>query len=324
MPQKLNIGRMFKEYSLMHLGCMLFAFAWVGIVESAGGIGGGASGLALLIQYATGLPMGIGYIIINGILVAAALIIVGRGFGIKTVFCIASIALWLNVFGKILPHDLLGLANDKLLSAILGGALSGIGVGTCFLQGGSTGGTDIVAQIINKYRRVSYGRVVMVSDFAIIGSSFFIYQANPEFSSPLTMIIYGYVMVAVFSYTVDTILAGNKQSSQIFIFSKDYQRIADIITHELHRGVTILDGTGAYTGKPSKMLVVMCRKPETNGILRVVKDVDPSAFVTVGSVMGVYGQGFEAFDVRIKSQKHGKTTESKTIATAHEEAQKKI
>jgi uncharacterized membrane-anchored protein YitT (DUF2179 family) len=283
---------------------MLYAFTWASIVQSADGIGGGASGLALLVQYATGLPMGIGYIIINGVLVALALAIVGRNFGIKTIFGIASIALWLNVFYAVIPHDLLGLADDRLLSAILAGVLSGIGVGLCLLQGGSTGGTDIVAMIINKFRRVSYGRVVMVGDFAIIGSSWLIYHSRPDIANPLAMIIYGYVMVAVFSYTVDTMLAGNKQSSQIIVFTRRWAEISNEITHTLHRGVTILDGVGAYTGQPSKMLVILCRKYETNNVLRVVKENDPNAFVSVGSVMGVYGEGFDTIDVKKKKKNH--------------------
>lgn len=297
---KNSIARIVKEYGLIHLGCLIYAFSWAGIIESAGGIGGGASGLSLLIQYATGLPMGIGFIIINSVLILLALAIVGKNFGIKTIWGIASIALWLNLFGAFLPHDLLGLAEDKLLSSILGGVVSGIGVGICFMQGGSTGGTDIVAMIINKYRRVSYGRVVMVSDFVIIGSSYFVYHASGDFTNPLAMIIYGYVMVGVFSYTVDMMLAGNKQSSQLFIFSQHYDQIADTITHQLHRGVTIIDGTGAYTGQQSKMLIVLCRKYETNNILRIVKQHDPGAFVSVGSVMGVYGKGFEAIEVKNK------------------------
>ena len=302
MIKKINPGRLLKEYALIHFGCMLYAFTWASIVQSADGIGGGASGLALLMQYATGLPMGIGYIIINIVLVALALMIVGRNFGIKTIFGIASIALWLNVFNAVIPDNLLGLADDRLLSAILAGVLSGIGVGLCLLQGGSTGGTDIVAMIINKFRRVSYGRVVMVSDFAIIGSSWLIYHARPDIANPIAMIIYGYVMVAVFSYTVDTILAGNKQSSQIFVFTRRWAEISNDITHRLHRGVTILDGVGAYTGQPSKMLVILCRKHETNNILRVVKNHDPDAFVSVGSVMGVYGKGFEAIEVKNKKK----------------------
>ena len=302
MIKNINPGRLLKEYTLIHLSCILYAFTWAGIIESAHGIGGGASGLALLIQYATGLPMGIGYIIINAILVVASLIIVGRAFGLKTIFAIASIALWLNLWGAVLPDNLLGLADDKLLSAILAGAVSGIAVGICLLQGGSTGGTDIVAMIINKYRRVAYGRVVMVSDFTIIGASWFIYHARPDIDNALAMIIYGYVLVAVFTYTVDTMLAGNKQSSQILIFSRLYSEIAEEITQKLHRGVTILDGEGAYTGQPTKMLVVLCRKQETSNILRAVKQLDPEAFVSVSSVMGVYGKGFEDFDFKPKKK----------------------
>jgi uncharacterized membrane-anchored protein YitT (DUF2179 family) len=279
---------------------MIYAFTWASIVASAKGIGGGASGLAMLLQYATGFPMGLGYLFINLVLIVLALAIVGRNFGIKTIWGIGSIALWLNIFSAIVPPNLLGLGDDKLLSAILAGVLSGIGVGLCLLQGGSTGGTDIVAMIINKFRRVSYGRVVMVGDFVIIGSSWFVYHLRPDVSNPLAMIIYGYVMVGVFSYTVDTILAGNKQSSQIMVFSRMYAEIADDITHRLHRGVTIFDGVGAYTGQNSKMLVVLCRKQETSNILRAIKEHDPDAFVSVGSVMGVYGKGFDNIEVRHK------------------------
>jgi len=306
MIKNLKLWQLLRELALIHFGCMLYAFTWASVVSSADGIGGGASGLAMLIQYATGLPMGIGYTIINGGLVILAIIILGRGFGIKTIFGIASIALWLNIFPAVIPHDMLGLADDKLLSAILAGVLSGIGVGICLLQGGSTGGTDIVAMIINKFRRVSYGRVVLLTDFAIIGSSWFVYHntAAGTGTNPLAMIIYGYVLMAVFSYTVDTILAGNKQSSQIFIFSRNYAAIAAGINHTAHRGVTIMDGVGAYTGQSSKMLVVLCRKHETSNILRIVKQHDPEAFVSVGSVMGVYGKGFD--DIYVKPERNEK------------------
>lgn len=303
MKRQVDIKRLTKELILMHVGCMFYSFSWSAIVASADGIGGGSGGLAMLIQYATGFPMGLGFIVINALLLLVALFVVGPTFGIKTLWGIGSIALWLNVFPSVLPPDLLGLGDDKLLSAILAGVLNGIGVGLCLLQGGSTGGTDIAAMVINKFRRVSYGRIVMVSDFAIIGCSWFVYHLDPEVKNPLAMIIYGYVMVGVFSYTVDTILAGNKQSSQIFVFSRKYAEIAHAITHDLHRGVTILDGTGAYTGQPSKMLMVMCRKVESNNILRVVRDIDPEAFVSVGSVMGVYGKGFEAIEVKNKKLK---------------------
>ena len=284
-----------KEYILMALGCAGYAFAWSSIISPAGVIGGGASGLALVIEHATkgsallpdGLPMGTGFFIINAILITVAMLTVGVKFGAKTIYCIVMISVFLDLFGKLLGGDLLGIADDKMLSTILGAVVAGAGVSLSFHEGGSTGGTDIVWMIINHFKKVSYGRVLMMVDFFIIGGSYLVYGS-------ISTIIYGFVMVTVFGYTVDMIMAGNKQSSQIFIFSKNYQAIADKITGTLHRGVTIFDGVGAYTGNPSKMMIVICRKFETDIILKMVREEDPNAFLSVGTVMGVYGEGFEA------------------------------
>ncbi|MFQ8826381.1 MAG: YitT family protein [Alistipes sp.] len=156
------------------------------------------------------------------------------------------------------PDNVLGLADDKLLSAILGGALAGAGISICFTQGGSTGGTDIIALIINKYKTVSYGKILMLCDLIIIGCSLFIFKN-------ITSVIYGYVMVAVFGYTIDAVMAGNRQSAQILIVSPKYDLIAERIFSEMHRGVTLLDGEGWYTKTPTKVVMVVCRK--TTGIL---------------------------------------------------------
>ena len=284
-----------KEYILMALGCAGYAFAWSSIISPAGVIGGGASGLALVIEHATkgtallpdGLPMGTGFFIINAILITVAMLTVGVKFGAKTIYCIVMISIFLDLFGKFLGSDILGIADDKMLSTILGAVVAGAGVSLSFHEGGSTGGTDIVWMIINHFKKVSYGRVLMMVDFFIIAGSYLVYGS-------ISTIIYGFVMVTVFGYTVDMIMAGNKQSSQIFIFSKNYQAIADKITSTLHRGVTIFDGVGAYTGNPSKMMIVICRKFETDIILKMVREEDPNAFLSVGTVMGVYGEGFEA------------------------------
>ncbi|MBP3426249.1 MAG: YitT family protein [Rikenellaceae bacterium] len=290
-----SILKVIKEYVLMAVGCAGYSFAWSSIISPAGVIGGGASGLALVIEHATrgtallpdGLPMGTGFFIINAILITLAVLTVGVKFGAKTIYCIVMISVFLDVFGTFLSGDLLGIADDKMLSTILGAVVAGAGVSLSFHEGGSTGGTDIVWMIINHFKKVSYGKILMLVDFMIIASSYLVYGS-------ISTIIYGFVMVTVFGYTVDMIMAGNKQSSQIFVFSKNYKEIADKITSSLHRGVTILDGVGAYTGNPSKMLVVICRKFETDTILKIVKDSDPNAFLSVGAVMGVYGEGFEA------------------------------
>ena len=293
-----------KEYFLMALGCAGYAFAWSSIISPAGVIGGGASGLALVIEHATkgtallpdGLPMGTGFFIINAILIIVAMLTVGVKFGAKTIYCIVMISIFLDLFGKFLGSDILGIADDKMLSTILGAVVAGAGVSLSFHEGGSTGGTDIVWMIINHFKKVSYGRVLMMVDFFIIAGSYLVYGS-------ISTIIYGFVMVTVFGYTVDMIMAGNKQSSQIFIFSKNYQAIADKITSTLHRGVTIFDGVGAYTGNPSKMMIVICRKFETEIILKMVREEDPNAFLSVGTVMGVYGEGFEALPEASSSKK---------------------
>lgn len=291
---KTSAKRTLKEYLMMTLGVFLYAFAWVGIIIPADGVGGGASGMALLIYYATGgaagsgIPIGISYFVINAILLIAATFIIGAKFGIKTIYCIVVASLSMSALQQWMPADLLSLGSDKLLSAILGGACSGFGISLVLMQGGSTGGTDILAMIINKYRNISYGKVIMAADAVIIGCSYFIFKDLPT-------IIYGYVLTGAFSVTADWMLAGNKQSAQIFINSLKYSEIADMITDVMHRGVTVIDGVGWYTKKPAKIVMVACRKAEANIMLQRVKEIDPDAFITQGSVMGVYGKGFDIF-----------------------------
>ena len=194
----------------------------------------------------------------------------------------------MNFWQLVLPEgDFLHL--ERILSVILGGILAGMGVAMCFAQGGSTGGTDIAAMIINKYRTISYGKIVIYSDFVIIGSSMLV-------GFHIDTVIYGYVMTAVFGYTVDMIMAGNQQSSQVFIVTHDYEKMAEAIVENIHRGVTLIDSKGWYTKKQSKIVMVVCRKRETAMILKFVKTIDPDAFMTVGSVMGVYGKGFQALN----------------------------
>ena len=277
---------------LMTVGMMLYSFAWIGCIMPADGTGGGATGLSRVLCHAVehwaGISIQIGTMafLINGVLLLVAGFIIGWNFGVKTVFCVCVISLGLNFWQSVLPEgDFLHL--ERILSVILGGILAGIGVAICFMQGGSTGGTDIAAMIINKYRTISYGKIVIYSDFVIIGSSMLV-------GFHIDTVIYGYVMTAVFGYTVDMIMAGNQQSSQVFIVTHDYEKMAQAIVDNIHRGVTLIDSQGWYTKKESKIVMVVCRKRETTMILKFVKTIDPEAFMTVGSVMGVYGKGFQA------------------------------
>ncbi len=282
-----------KEYFLMTVGMFLYAFGWIGCILPADGMGGGAAGLSLVlcmfVEHLFGWKVSIGTMVfmINALLLLVAGFIVGWKFGVKTVFSIIMISVAMNFWESVLPPEGLFSGLENILQVILGGILAGSGVAICFMQGGSTGGVDIVAMIINKYRTVRYGNIVMCSDFIIIGSSLLV-------GKTLTTVVYGYILTAVFGYTVDMIMSGNQQSNQIFIMSRKYDEITKAILEVAHRGVTLLDGMGGYTREEMKVVVVVCRKRETSDVLKVVKSVDPTAFMSIGSVAGVYGQGFQS------------------------------
>lgn len=281
----------------MTLGMFMYAFGWVACVIPAGGMGGGATGLSMLLNAVfPSITMGTFVFAINVVLLIVAGFIVGWNFGIKTIYCIIVLSIAMDSWGYILPPNILveytqNIDSHNILLVILGAVIAGSGVAVCFSQGGSTGGTDIVAMIINKYKTISYGKIVISSDFFIIGCSLFVAS---DLATGIATVIYGYIMIAVYGYTVDLIQSGSQQSSQIFIISPKYQQIADIINNDAHRGVTIIDGTGWYTKKESKIVMVVCRKRDASMILKLVRTIDADAFITMGSVMGVYGKGFEA------------------------------
>lgn len=309
-----SIGTTIKEYVLMALGMFLYSFGWICCILPANAAGGGATGLSLILYHIAGGAISIGtmVLIINAILLVIAGFVVGWNFGIKTIYCVVVMSIimhflqvWFTtpdgwVAQIITVRDALTVPNgtivdlfnlkNRLLSAILGGICSGIGVAMCFQQGGSTGGSDIVVMIVNKFYTISYGKFIRLTDGVIISSALFLPDVG------IDGVIYGFVMVAVFSYTVDMILSGNQQSSQIFIVSKDYKAMADAINQEAKRGATVIDAMGWYSKENSKIVMCVCRKRDLAMVLKVVRNVDPEAFITIGSVMGVYGKGFDALN----------------------------
>lgn len=281
--KKQNIQLIIKDYFIMLMGLSLYAFSWTLFLVPAQITGGGISGLAAVIFYSTKIPIGLTFFAINLVLVGIAMKILGASFGIKTIFSMSVLSVLFSIPQNMFPGAII---NDNFLSAVLGGMLGGVGIGLVFSRGGSTGGTDIIAMIINKYRNVSPGRIIMYCDVIIIGSSYFLVHS-------LDKMVYGFVSMAVVSYTLDAFLSGSNASAQIFIFSPKYEEIADFIKDETMRGVTVLDGTGWYTQQDVKVLMTIVRKKETSVLFRRVKEIDPDAFISMASVMGVYGQGFD-------------------------------
>ena len=310
-----------KEWLLVTLGILIYVTGWSTFLIPNNLIGGGVSGISSMIQYATGgtIQMGYSYFVLNAILVAAAIFILGMGFGAKTIYAIVLASVALRFLPDLIPATIvktLAIDNGKLLSVLMGGLMAGIGIGMSISNGGSTGGTDIIALIYTKYHNVSPGKVILFLDFIIIGSSLlipsFVNELDPvtglpvldaagnpvmfkmPFAEKVTTVLYGLILVTVNSYVLDMYISGSQQSVQLFILSKEYEKIADAITHEMHRGVTVLDGKGWYSQQDTKVLMVLTRKTDLNLMLRYIKQIDSSAFLSVSSVNGVYGKGFDS------------------------------
>lgn len=304
-----TILRGVKEYLIITLGLLIYTAGWAIFLTPNNLIGGGVSGISAIIQYATGIRMGYSYFVINAVLLIISLFIIGPSFGVKTVYAIILASVCLNVFQTIMPESIIqdfALSNGKLMCSIIGGSMAGLGIGLSISQGGSTGGTDIVALIITKFRNISPGRIILTMDVFIIASSLLFpsYDAAGQvipFDTKFSIAVYGMIIVTVCGYVVDLYLAGSKQSVQLFILSRHFEGIADMIAKDFHRGVTVLNGEGWYTKQPASVLMVITRKTDLNLLLRSIKRVDPEAFLSISSVSGVYGQGFDSIKGAKKS-----------------------
>lgn len=313
MPiSKKNVLTFFKEYSLITLGILLYVMAWAIFLVPNNLVGGGVSGVASIVQYGTNgfIKIGTTYFFINAILLIIALFILGKSFGGKTVYAVIVASIGLNVLQDVIPREIvqaLAVDNGKLMSTIMGGIMAGVGIGLTMSQGGSTGGTDIIALIVNKYRNVSPGRMILWMDVVIILSSMLVpsYTADGTllpWTEKVTTVVYGFILVMVNSTVIDLYLSGSKQSVQLFILSRKFEQIADVITHDLHRGVTVLDGKGWYTKNNTEVLMVLTRKTDLSILLRTIKSIDPDAFLSVASVTGVYGKGFDSIKGKVKGK----------------------
>ena len=283
------------DYFLIVVGALLFCMAWTSFLIPNGLASGGLSGLCTIIQYGTGIPVGLTYPLINVGLLVLGFFTLGKAFGIKTIFAIAVMSLMFDILPNFPQLEV--LMEEKLVVAIVGAALESVGLGLVLLRGGSLGGSDIVAMIATKYWPVSPGRIYMVTDIFIIASLLFVPGKG------LVDLIYAYLVMVVFSYGVDYVLLGNKSSVQILVFSEKFQEIADHIINNVHRGVTALQSVGWYSQKESKVLLIVSRKYQMNEVINEIKNIDKKAFVSVSTAMSVYGEGFEEIKTGLKMKK---------------------
>ena len=290
------------DYLLMTLGSLVFCMAWTSFLIPNGLASGGLTGLCTIIQYGTGIPVGLSYPIINVILLILGFLILGKGFGFKTIYVIGLTSVLFDVLPNFPQFEV--LMDEKFLVALVGAVLESIGIGIVLLRGGSTGGTDIIAMVINKYWPVSPGRVYLFTDLFIISTLMFV----PE--KGFVDLIYAMVVMLGFSFGVDYVLLGNKSSVQILVFSSRYNEIADHIINEVRRGVTALQSVGWYSQKESKVLLIIARKHQMNEVINEIKSIDKKAFISVSTAMSVFGEGFEEVKSGIKLKKDNRKEEN--------------
>ena len=302
-PAKAEIMREVKDYIYITLGLISYALGWAAFLLPYQITTGGTTGIGAIIYYATGFPIQWSYFIINAVLMTFAIKILGPRFSIKTTYAIFMLTFLLWIFQVLVNNYiqtpdmsadgkplLLGSGQD-FMACIIGAAMCGVGLGITFNYNGSTGGTDIIAAVVNKYRDVTFGRMILYCDIIIISSCYFVFEDWKR-------VVFGFVTLIVISYILDMVINSARQSVQFLIFSKEYQKIADRIISDTHRGVTVLDGTGWYSKNDVKVLVVLAKKSQSVNIFRLVKDIDPNAFISQSSVIGVYGEGFDRIKVK--------------------------
>ncbi len=283
MTSVVNFTKQFKSYFIIALGLFIGSIGWTGFLIPSEIVGGGVTGMATIIYFVTGFKVGYSVFIINGLLLILGMRVLGFGFGIKTIFATIVLSFFLWLLQSIITEP---LVSDRFMCAIIGGIMAGASAGLILSQGGSTGGTDIIAMIINKYRNYSPGQLLLTLDLIIISSSYFI-------SNSIEQVVYGFVAMGVSAYCVDMAIEGAKQSVQIFIFTRKHEEIRNEVVLNLDQGLTVLEAKGGYSQQDVKVLMLLAKKKDSQAILKMVKIVDPDAFISMGSVMGVYGQGFD-------------------------------
>ena len=308
MLQNKAIWNEVKDYLFITLGLMLYTFGWTVFLLPYKIVTGGVTGIAAIIYYASGIPISATYFIINLALLFAALKVLGLKFMVKTIYAIFMLSLLLWVAQEVMTSSdghllqMLGPGN-VFMSMVIGCCFTGSALAIVFLHNGSTGGTDIVAAIVNKYHNLSLGTVLIFVDILIIGSSLPVFGRDSGYEIGLRIMVTSLCAMMIENFVLDYVMNARRESVQFLIFSRKYEEIAFAIGTKLNHGVTILDGHGWYTGNEMKVLCILARKNESANIFRLIKIIDPNAFVSQSAVIGVYGEGFDTIKVKV-TDKH--------------------
>lgn len=284
-----DVWRTARDYIFITVAMAIYAFGFCAFILPEKVVIGGLAGVGTIVYLTLGIPVAITQYACNLGLLAIAYKIVGKKFVLGTIYGATMISVFVGIFQPLFPEP---LTNEPFMNIVIGGLLAGLGVGMAFTHNGSSGGTDIIAAMVQKYTNVTVGRTMLYNDCIIISSSYFIYHR-------IDLVVYGFVVLILCSYMADMIINTNRQAVQFTIFSQKWQEIATAINNDARRGCTILSGMGWYSKHEVKVLLVMCRKIESVTISRIIKSIDPEAFVTQTNCNGVYGKGFDELKVKM-------------------------
>lgn len=273
-----------RNWFLIVLGLAIFCFGWTAFLLPNMVTGGGLSGIAAIVYFATGFPVAITTFVLNLLLVAVAWKILGRKFCITTIICTVIMSAFMAIGQGIFTQPL--VPDDPFMCAVIGAALAGVGVGLSLTYGGNTGGTDIVVLMMAKYRKISYGRGSLYLNILIVLSSYLTVH------DPVKL-VYSVVVLFAYIFVSDIVIDGYRQTFQFMVFSTKNREIAERINHELHRGATFLKGTGSYNQQDTEVLLIVAHRTDKAQIIRIIKEVDSRAFTSVSKVQSVFGQNFE-------------------------------
>ena len=277
----------YKDLTFITIGIFMYAVGYCAFILPETVVMGGVSGISALLYYAFKIPAGTSILVLNATMLIIAMRALTRQFVVRTVIGVGIISVLVSILQPFFEHyPLITAGEDKFMHVLIGGMLSGAGLGLVFSHNGSTGGTDIITMLLNKYFRVSFGRAIQFVDCTIISSSYFLFHSTET-------IVYGVVFTLVASYVCDYVVNGTRQTVQFLIVSKKYAEIADVINTQVKRGVTLVEGKGWYSKQQVDMLIVLTRRYESQDVFNLINQIDPKALVSQTVCHGVFGEGFD-------------------------------
>lgn len=276
-----KILKYLKEYLIITLGCFFYAVSINYFFISHHLAEGGVAGICLILYYLFKLPVGIMYFVINIPLLIMGWRLVGRDFLFKTLYGTSCLSFLIT-----LTQDWKGPTDDIMLGSIYGGVLIGIGLGLIFMVNGSTGGTDIIARILNRHFDIPMGRTMLILDVVILSIATIFFGKE--------IVMYTLISMTIVSKAIDYFQDGHTKSKGITIISTKSEEIKNQIMDKIGRGTTIIKGEGGYTGKEIDLLFCVVSKFEVIKVKNIVKEIDAFAFLTISDVSEVLGEGFKS------------------------------